>query len=326
MAINQLAPPKSKTGLARQLGVSRQSLYYRLKLPAKDQKLKAEIEQALSAHRAYGHRRLALHLKINKKRALRVMKLFGLKPQRQRKKPVKTKDVGQASMTIPNLIKGTIIDAQHHVWAADFTFLPYFDRFLYLATVEDVFTRLVVGWEMSVRHNAELVAKALLDAVALCRPPAIIHSDQGNEYRSQDYLNLLKGLDIKPSMSEKASPWQNGYKESFYSGFKLELGHPECYPTIGELIEAVAQQIHYYNNQRIHTALKCPPAIFAQRLNNLLPNKKQPAFTQTVKKQPFNLPQEEFFKPEMMFIALPRKEKQNNYQLTFQEIAVGQSV
>lgn len=67
-------------------------------------------------------------------------------------------------------------------------------------------------------------------------------------------------------MSQKASPWQNSHQESFYSGFKLELGHPECYPTVGELIEAVAGQIHYYNHQRIHTALKCPPAIFAQRL------------------------------------------------------------
>ena len=67
-------------------------------------------------------------------------------------------------------------------------------------------------------------------------------------------------------MSQKASPWQNGYKESFYSGFKLELGHPECYLTLGELIEAIAQQIHYYNNLRIHTALKCPPAVFAQRV------------------------------------------------------------
>ncbi len=68
-------------------------------------------------------------------------------------------------------------------------------------------------------------------------------------------------------MSQKASPWQNGYQESFYSGFKLELGYPEIYPDLGELIEAVAGQIHYYNHRRIHTALKCPPAVFAQRLN-----------------------------------------------------------
>lgn len=68
-------------------------------------------------------------------------------------------------------------------------------------------------------------------------------------------------------MSAKSSPWQNGYQESFYSGFKLELGHPEIYPTLGELYEAIAAQIYYYNNQRIHSALKCSPAVFAQRLN-----------------------------------------------------------
>lgn len=265
MAINGLSPKRSKTELARQLGVSRQGLYYRPCMPEKDLKLKVEIERTLSVHKAYGHRRVAVALAINKKRALRVMKLFGLKCQRKRKKPIKAKDIGQAPMTIPNLLQGTVIDAPHRVWAADFTFLPHFGRFLYLATVEDVFTRQVVGWQAAIRHNAELVACALLEGAVHCRLPHIIHSDQGREYRSQDYLNLLKCLGIEPSMSDKASPWQNGYKESFYSGFKLELGHPECYPTIGELVEAIAQQIHYYNYHRIHTALKCPPAVFAQR-------------------------------------------------------------
>lgn len=123
-----------------------------------------------------------------------------------------------------------------------------------------------MGFPDSVRHNADLVAQALLQGLENYPAPWIAHSDQGSEYRSQIYLNLLKSLDIQPSMSEKASPWQNGHKESFYSGFKLELGHPECYLTLGELIEAIAQQIHYYNNQRIHTALKCPPAVFAKRI------------------------------------------------------------
>lgn len=265
MAINQLAPAKSKTELARQLGVSRSRLYYQPKLPAKDLALKTKIEKVLSLHKAYGHRRVALALLINKKRAIRVMKLFNLKPQRRRKIPRKPKDSGQAPMAIPNLLKGTVIDAPHRAWVADFTFLPYYGRFVYLATIEDIFTRRLLGWEAATGHNAELVARALLDALARHDPAGIIHSDQGKEYRSRDYLALLKSFSIKPSMSEKASPWQNGYKESFYSEFKLELGHPEVYPTLGELIEAVARQIHYYNHQRIHTALKCPPAVFAQR-------------------------------------------------------------
>jgi len=266
MAINQTAPVKSKKELAKELGISRQSLYYKPKLPEKDLRLKAEIDRVMAKHKAYGHKRLAIELKINKKRVLRVMKLFGLKPQRRRKKPEKSEDLGQAPIAIPNLVQGIIIDAPNQVWVSDFTYLPYYGRFIYLATLEDVFTRQVVGWEVSIRHNTDLVTQALLNALEYYPAPRIAHSDQGNEYRSQKYLNLLKSFDIQPSMSEKASPWQNGYKESFYSDFKLELGHPECYPTLGELIEAMAQQIYYYNNQRIHTALKCPPAVFAQRV------------------------------------------------------------
>lgn len=267
MAVSQTAPSKSKAVLAKELGVSRQSLYYQPRLPAKDLKLKAEIEQVMAANKAYGHKRVALDLGINKKRALRVMKLFGLKPQRRRRKrPEKPEDLGQASMNIPNLVKGTIIGAPNKVWVSDFTFLPYYGRFVYLATLEDVFTRQVVGWEVSTRHTADLVAQAMLNALEYYPAPGIAHSDQGSEYRSQPYLNLLKSVKTQPSMSQKASPWQNSHKESFYSGFKLELGHPECYPALGELIEAIAQQIHYYNNHRIHTALKCPPAVFAKRI------------------------------------------------------------
>jgi len=195
------------------------------------------------------------------------MKLFGLKVKRKRKKPSKPKDSGQAPMAIPNLVLGLAISAPHQVWVKDFTYLPYFGKFVYLATVEDIFTRQVVGWAVSTRHNADLTALALLDAITFNPIPKISHSDQGSEYRDKQYLNLLKSLNIKPSMSAKSSPWQNGYQESFYSGFKLELGHPEIYPDLGELYEAIARQIYYYNNRRIHSALKCPPAVFAQRLN-----------------------------------------------------------
>ncbi len=266
MAVNSTSPPKSKKELAKELGISRASLYYKSKMIEKDLKLKVEIERAMVHHKAYGHKRIALDLRINKKRVLRVMKLFGLRPQRRRKKPEKPQDLGQAPMAIPNLIKGIIIEAQNQVWVSDFTFLPYYGRFVYLATLEDVFTRQVVGWEVSIRHNADLVAQALLNALNNYPAPRIAHSDQGSEYRSKTYLNLLKSFNIQPSMSEKASPWQNGHQESFYSGFKLELGHPECCPSLGELVEAIARQIHYYNNQRIHTALKCPPAVFARRI------------------------------------------------------------
>jgi len=277
--VKQLAPPTSKTELAKQLGVSRSALYYRPKLPAKDLKLKAEIEKVMIANKAYGHKRIAIHLKINKKRVLRVMRLFGLKRKRRQRKPPKPQDQNQAAMIIPNLLSRLLISFPNQAWASDFTYLPFFGKFVYLATVEDIFTRQVVGWAISTRHNTGLVALALLDAIITHGLPKIIHSDQGSEYRHKEYLNLIKSLNIQPSMSAKSSPWQNGYQESFYSGFKLELGHPEIYADLGELAEAIAQQIYYYNNLRIHTALKCPPAIFAARLNyqtNKLINQENP--------------------------------------------------
>ena len=265
MAVKQKAPCKSKKKLAEELGVSRASLYYKPKMIEKDLKFKIEIEKVMKKNKAYGHKRIAWNLKKNKKRVLRVMKKFDLKPQRKRRAPKKPQDQNQAPMAVPNLIQGIIIEAPNQVWASDFTYLPYFGKFAYLATVEDLFTREIIGWEISTRHNADLVVQALLNALGKHSVAGIIHSDQGSEYRSHKYQKLLQSYGIKQSMSKKASPWQNGHQESFYSEFKLELGHPECYPTFGELVEAIALQIHYYNNERIHTALKCSPRVFAEK-------------------------------------------------------------
>jgi transposase InsO family protein len=288
-AIKTHAPKESKTALAARLGVSRSSLYYRLKLPSKDLKLKATIKQVMKDNKAYGHKRIAIDLGINKKRVLRVMRLFKLKPQRMRhRKPDKPEDKGNLPLSIPNLIENLVVDHFGQVWVVDFTYLWFAGVFVYLATVEDLFDRRIVGWAVSTRHNAKLVTNALLDALNKYPAPDIVHSDQGSEYASEENLDLLKAACIKPSMSDKASPWQNGYQESFYSEFKLELGDPNAYESLGQLAEAIASQIFYYNNKRIHSALKCSPAVFAKRceltknalnalkiINNSAENKKR---------------------------------------------------
>ena len=85
----------NKTKLAKNLGIGRSSLYYKPLLPTKDLALKKKIEEVLKTHPAYGHKRIAIHLGINKKRALRVMKLFNLTPIRRPKAPVKKDDLRQ---------------------------------------------------------------------------------------------------------------------------------------------------------------------------------------------------------------------------------------
>jgi len=96
--------------------------------------------------------------------------------------------------------------------------------------------------------------------------PQIVHSDQGVEYCSKDYQKLMSLLGVKISMSKKSSPWENGYQESFFNNFKTDLGLEfDRFNGIGELVEAIHQQINYYNQERIQTTLKMPPEKFKQQ-------------------------------------------------------------
>lgn len=258
----------SKTALAKKLGISRSSLYYHHKKPVQDVDLKSQIEAVLTDHPAYGHKRIAMKLRLNRKRILRVMKKFGIKPYKRRvKKPWKKDDLGKPETGYSNLIKE--IDPenikQNEIWVSDFTYLRYKDRFLYLATVMDLFDREIVGINISRFHNKELILGAFEDAIAKFDKPRVLHSDQGSEYDSEKYLGLVEKLGIKVSMSAKGSPWQNGYQESFYSNFKLELGDTNRFETVGELIEEIYRQMAYYNNQRMHSKLKMSPVQYRQK-------------------------------------------------------------
>lgn len=244
------------------IGYSRTHHYYQHKQPQKDWHTKQLIESALREHPSYGHKRLAIYLGINKKRVLRVMKLFDIKPYRRTTPKVykKPKD----SM-FPNYLMSEEPCGPGDVYASDFTYIKYRGKWLYVATVIDVFTREIVGVSVLNTHAAQLVMNALSSAVLHRAPPRIIHSDQGSEYCSKDYTSLIQKLKIKQSMSAPGCPWENGYQESFYKGFKLDLSDPNRFETLGELVAAIYQTINYYNQKRIHTALKVSPRLFKEQ-------------------------------------------------------------
>lgn len=256
----------TKTALARKLGIARSSLYYRPKQPAKDEVAKREIEAVMADNRAYGQRRVADALKINKKKAKRIMNKFSLRPViRRSRKPRKPDDTGKKELNKENIAIRLCPIQPYVLWAGDFTYVWFAGRFWYLATVIDVYTREIVGWHIANHHTTALIAEAFTDAVKRTkRTPLWFHSDQGSEYVSGAYETLLLEHGVTPSFSKKSSPWQNGYQESFYANFKLELGNPSRFTDLGELIEAIHQQIHYYNTKRIHTKLRMAPMVFRQ--------------------------------------------------------------
>lgn len=151
-------------------------------------------------------------------------------------------------------------------WVQDFTYLKFQGAWYYLAVVLDVQTRRIVGWRLGASHSSELTYAAMLDALSKYPPPAILHSDQGSEYLSYKHRDLCDRYEIELSSSEAGKPWQNGYMERWFGGFKLELGVLTKFVDLDRLHEGIAGQVFYYNTKRIHTALKMSPAAYAASL------------------------------------------------------------
>lgn len=248
---------------AKELGVSRGSLYYQPRMPERDWKLKCLIEEVLREHPSYGSPRIALCLKRNKKPVERVMKLFGIKAYRRRGRKPK----GQAvKVEYPNLLLSVMPLWRGHIWAADFTEVWWKTKRIYLATVIDLYTREIVGVAVSLRKGVQLTAAALWNALWRNPRPLIFHSDNGSEYRAKVFTGILGNIGSLISRSAPGCPWENGYQESFYDKWKIDFGDPSRFSSFGELVSEVYRSIWLYNNERIHTALKMTPTQFASKI------------------------------------------------------------
>ena len=251
-----------KTLLARELGVSRSSLYYASRKEERDWVCKGSIEAVLREHPSYGSRRIAQALARNRKGIQRVMRRFGIRPYRRKGRKWKKKKAIAAHY--PNLLTEILPVFPGHVWAADFTEVWYRGRWVYIATVLDLFSREIVGMSVSLRKGTPLTMQALGNAL-LHRPrPEIFHSDNGREYEAKAFVAVLMECGIAISRSHPGCPWENGYQESFYGKFKVDLGDPGRFASLGALVAEIYRTVWVYNHTRIHSALKMPPAVFAR--------------------------------------------------------------
>ena len=255
---------ENKSKALEYLNIARSTFYYQSILDERDDALRAKIEKVLDQHQSYGHKRVALELKLGKKQVRRVMKKFSLEPSRRRRKPWK-RAPGEKSAPSPNLLVALLPLYKHHVWVTDFTYLKWHDRWVYVCTIIDLWSREVLGLSIKTNHSAMLVAEAMLNALVTNPPALIIHSDQGSEYKSKLFRSILKDFNIAQSMSKKASPWQNGYQESFFGNWKVDIGDVNRWKTLGELTAEIYRSIYYYNNLRIHTSLGMAPREFARQ-------------------------------------------------------------
>jgi transposase InsO family protein len=146
----------------------------------------------------------------------------------------------------------------NQAWVADITFIPTREGWLYLAVVEDLYSRMVVGWALDKCMTSRLVVEALGMAVAKRLPgkDLLAHSDRGSQYASEHYRRLLATHGITCSMSRRADCWDNAPMESFFASLKKELVHHEDYQTREEAKASIFEYIEvFYNRQRRHSTL-----------------------------------------------------------------------
>jgi putative transposase len=148
--------------------------------------------------------------------------------------------------------------AANEVWLADITYLPTREGWLYLAAVEDLYSRRVVGWAMAEHMESRLVVDALEMAIKRRLPgeELLAHSDRGSQYASEHYQRLLVKHGITCSMSRKGDCWDNAPMESFFASLKKELVHDADFATRAEARAALFEYIEvFYNGQRRHSSL-----------------------------------------------------------------------
>ena len=253
------------------MNLNRKNIYILGKRGSIDRAVKAKIEETFVANPAYGHRRLALELKMNHKKILRIMHKFKLKPPRLwYQKKFTTKSDPTLFVSYSNLLTGVDITKYTvgDIWSSDLTYIKYQGSFIYLVIIQDIISKEVVGFNLGSKHDSELILKTLKEAVIKTgRFPKIFHSDRGREYLSQNCIDFLEKVGTKISVSDPGSPWQNSWSESFFSRFKMESGNLNRFETLGELIEYIFSYLSYYNSQRIHTTIKMSPYQFKLKVS-----------------------------------------------------------
>ena len=162
----------------------------------------------------------------------------------------------------PNRCEGLVPTRLDQLWVGDVTYIKVRQQWRYLAVVMDRCSRRVVGWSISVRRDAELTSCAVKHALRRRQPEGelIFHSDRGIEYAAHQYKAVMQRHSVIQSMNRPGKMNDNAHMESFFHSLKSEFLFGKTFDTDAELRTAIKQYMHFYNQQRLHSAIGhlCP--------------------------------------------------------------------
>jgi putative transposase len=240
----------------------------------KIKQIHAQSRGTYGVPRIHAELRLEHDIRVGRKRVAGLMKaagIAGVRPRKQSKTTIRIPGITPAT----DLVERDFDPSGPNVlWVADITYLRTGEGWLYLAAVQDAYSRRIVGWSMAAHMRASLVVDALKMALARRRPgPGLIHhSDQGAQYVSLAFGRAAKDAGIAISMGSVGDAYDNAVAETFFATLKKELVNRRSWPSRHELQSAVFEYIEaFYNRHRRHSTLQMlsPAAYEQQRLSPL---------------------------------------------------------
>ena len=240
------------------LGLNRSSYYYRSERDdSYNEYLMRLIDEQYTKTPFFGVPKMTAWLCrqghwVNEKRIRRLMRIMGLfaiypKPRLSKSYPEHKK--------YPYLLKGVTIDHADQVWCSDITYIRLLHGFVYLVVIMDWLSRYILSWELSITLEKEFCVDALKRALLISKPE-VFNSDQGPQYTSEDFLDVLKKDDIRISMDGRGRLYDNIFVERLWRTVKYEEVYLHDYLNVSVARERLAYYFDFYNNERPHASLE----------------------------------------------------------------------
>lgn len=256
------------------LCINRSNLYYSPKKESDTNLiLMTEIDKIHLKYPSFGIRRITQELReigfiVNRKRVRRLMQLMRIAtiyPKRNLSK------LGKATYIRPYLLKDLKIEKANQVWQIDISYIPMKRGFMYLTAIIDVYSRYIVGWQLSNTLEKETQTLVMNEAIKKYGKPEIVNSDQGSQYTSNHWIGCMENHGIKISMDGKGRATDNIYIERFFRTIKHDYIYLNPVESGWELYEGIQDFIKGYN-KRSHQGInnQKPKDLFNFELTNQL--------------------------------------------------------
>jgi putative transposase len=244
------------------LDIARSGIYYKPKpVNNLDLKLMRLMDEIHLRRPFLGIRRIADELNdqgqlVNHKRVWRLMRKMGI--QAIYPKPNLSK-INTKHKIYPYLLRKLKIDRPNQIWATDITYIPMSKGFVYLTVIMDWYSRRILSWRVSNSLDSSFCVDALEEALYHHGKPEIFNSDQGSQYTSEAFTDVLKANDIRISMDGKGAWRDNVFVERLWRSIKYEEVYLNAYESMKEAKMRIGNWIDFYNSERKHQTLKTTP-------------------------------------------------------------------